>query len=54
MSLQHSDPIGTKQGLLHTFPERRPWSLCAILGWREQDRVSMGSRVEAPLAPGPG
>ena len=28
--------------------------LCAILGWKEQDRVSMGSRVEAPVAPGPG
>ena len=28
--------------------------LCAILGWKEQDTVSMGSRVEAPVAPGPG
>ena len=28
--------------------------LCGVLGWRKQDRVSMGSSVEAPVAPGPG
>ena len=53
-SLQQSDPTGSNQGALHTFPERGPWSLCGVLGWREQDRVSIGSRAEAPVAPGPG
>ena len=54
VSLQQSDPIGTNQGPLCTFPSRGPWSLCGILGWREQDRVTMGSGGEAPVAPGPG
>ena len=52
MALQQSDPTGTNQGPLCT--SRGPWSLCGILGWREQDRVTMGSGAEAPVAPGLG
>lgn len=39
----------TVQGAQHTFPQGRAWSLCDVLGWREQDNRCTDGGARVPL-----
>lgn len=39
----------TVQGAQHTFPQGRAWSLCDVLGWREQDSRCTDGGARVPL-----
>lgn len=38
----------TVEGAQHTFPQGRAWSLCDVLGWREQDSRCMDGGAQGP------